>query len=74
MSIAPWPVVAVRICFVVAGIALWYWTQAVLGKRVPKVAHEVPLTEINFQRERRGGAKPRVFQTEPPCDGCAFRQ
>ncbi len=45
MSIAPWPVVAVRICFVVAGIALWYWTQAVLGKRVPKVAHEVPLTD-----------------------------
>ena len=44
-TIAPWPVVGVRVGFVVAGIALWYWTQAVLGKRVPKVEHEVPLTD-----------------------------
>jgi hypothetical protein len=45
MSIAPWPVVAVRVGLVIAGIALWYWTQAVLAKRVPKVAYEVPLTD-----------------------------
>jgi hypothetical protein len=45
MTIAPWPVIGVRVCFVIAGIAAWYWTQAVLGKRVPKVAHEVPLTD-----------------------------
>ena len=45
MTIAPWPVIGVRVGLVVAGIAAWYWTQAVLGKRVPKVAHEVPLTD-----------------------------
>lgn len=45
MAIAPWPVIAVRVGLVVAGIGLWFWTQAVLGKRVPKVAHEVPLTD-----------------------------
>ena len=45
LSIAPWPVIAVRAAFVAAGIAAWYWTQAVLGKRVPKVAYEVPLTD-----------------------------
>jgi hypothetical protein len=45
LTIAPWPVVGVRVLFVVAGIVLWYWTQAVLGKRVPKVAIEVPLTD-----------------------------
>ena len=45
MTIAPWPVVGVRAGLVVAGIALWYWTQAVLGKRVPAVAYEVPLTD-----------------------------
>ena len=45
MTIAPWPVIAVRVGFVGAGIGLWFWTQAVLGKRVPKVAHEVPLTD-----------------------------
>src|SRR3954470_12790363 len=45
MALAPWPVVGVRVGFVVAGIALWYWTQAVLAKRVPKVEHEVPLTD-----------------------------
>jgi hypothetical protein len=45
MALAPWPIVAVRVGFVVAGIVLWYWTQAVLGKRVPKVEHEVPLTD-----------------------------
>ena len=38
-TIAPWPVVGVRVGLVVAGIVLWYWTQAVLGKRVPKVAY-----------------------------------
>src|SRR5690242_13799282 len=42
---APWPVIGVRGALVVAGIGAWYWTQAVLGKRVPNVAHEVPLTD-----------------------------
>src|SRR6516165_2360979 len=45
LTIAPWPVVAVRVGFVAAGIILWYVTQAALGKRVPKVAYEVPLTD-----------------------------
>ena len=45
MTIAPWPVIGVRVALVVAGILAWYWTQAVLGKRVPKVAYEVPLTD-----------------------------
>jgi hypothetical protein len=45
MTIAPWPVIGVRVGFVVAGIAAWYGTQAALGKRVPKVAYEVPLTD-----------------------------
>jgi hypothetical protein len=45
MIIAPVPEIGVRCGFVVAGIAAWYWTQAVLGNRVPKVEHEVPLTD-----------------------------
>jgi hypothetical protein len=45
MIIAPWRVIAVRSGLVVAGIAAWYWTQSVLGKRVPKVAYEIPLTD-----------------------------
>src|SRR2546430_8737826 len=45
MTIAPLPVILIRSALVVAGIFAWYWTQAVLGKRVPKVAHEVPLTD-----------------------------
>jgi hypothetical protein len=45
LNIAPWPIIGVRFGFVVAGIAAWYWTQAVLGKRVPKVDNEVPLTD-----------------------------
>src|SRR3954454_16384580 len=45
MTIAPWPVIGVRCGLVAAGIGLWYWTQAVLGKRGPKVQHEVPLTD-----------------------------
>ena len=45
MTIAPWPVVGVRVAFVAGGIALWYVTQALLAKRVPKVAYEVPLTD-----------------------------
>jgi hypothetical protein len=45
LSIAPWPVVGIRLGMVVAGIILWYLTQAVLGKRVPKVGYEVPLTD-----------------------------
>lgn len=43
--IAPWPVVGVRVGLVIAGIILWYWTQALIGKRVPAVAYEVPLTD-----------------------------
>jgi hypothetical protein len=45
MTMAPWPVIGVRSAIVVAGIAAWFWTQAVLAKRVPKVAHEAPLTD-----------------------------
>ncbi len=44
-SIAPWPIVGVRVALVVIGIIAWFATQALLGKRVPKVAHEVPLTD-----------------------------
>jgi len=45
MTIAPWPVIAVRCGLVAAGIVAWYWTQSLLAKRVPKVEHEVPLTD-----------------------------
>src|SRR5438270_7293583 len=45
MSIAPWPIIAVRFGLVVLGIIIWFWSQAILGKRVPKVAYEVPLTD-----------------------------
>src|SRR3954469_18407276 len=45
MTIAPCPVIAVRCGFVAAGIVAWYWTQSLLGKRIPKVEHEVPLTD-----------------------------
>jgi hypothetical protein len=45
MRIAPWPVVGVRVALVAAGIVAWFITQAALGHRVPKVAHEVPLTD-----------------------------
>ena len=44
-TIASWPVVGVRVGLVVAGIVAWYWTQALIAKRVPKVAVEVPLTD-----------------------------
>jgi len=43
--VAPWPVIGVRFGFVVAGIVLWYVTQELLAKRVPKVGYEVPLTD-----------------------------
>jgi hypothetical protein len=53
ITIAPWRVIGIRIGFVVAGIGAWYWSQAVLGKRVPKVKHEVPLTDgIHFLTAR----------------------
>jgi hypothetical protein len=45
MTIAPWPVIAVRCGLVATGIVAWYWTQSLLAKRVPKVEHEVPLTD-----------------------------
>ncbi len=45
MRIASWPVVGVRTGLVALGIVVWYWSQAVLGKRAPKVDHEVPLTD-----------------------------
>jgi len=44
-DLAPWPVIGVRFGLVVAGIAAWYWTQAFIGKRTPKVAYEVPLSD-----------------------------
>lgn len=44
-TMAPWPVIGVRFALVAVGIIAWYWTQSVLGKRVPKVANEVPLTD-----------------------------
>lgn len=45
LHIAPWPVIGVRVALVIAGIGIWFWSQAILGKRVPKVAYEVPLTD-----------------------------
>ncbi|MGC3969252.1 MAG: phosphatase PAP2-related protein [Pirellulales bacterium] len=49
----PWPIVGVRFGFVVVGILAWYWTQSIIGKRVPKVAVEVPLTDgIHVLTER----------------------
>lgn len=45
MTLTPWAVVGVRAGLVALGIVAWYWTQAVLAKRVPKVEHEVPLTD-----------------------------
>ena len=42
---ATWPVIGVRVGFIVAGLLAWYWTQSVIGKRTPKVAYEVPLTD-----------------------------
>jgi hypothetical protein len=45
LHIAPLPVIGIRLGLVVLGIIIWFWSQAVLGKRVPKVANEVPLTD-----------------------------
>jgi hypothetical protein len=45
MIVASWPVIGVRFGLVVAGIVAWYWTQAFIGKRTPKVAYEVPLSD-----------------------------
>lgn len=45
IPIPPLPIIGIRIGLVVAGIIVWYLTQALLGKRVPKVAYEVPLTD-----------------------------
>ena len=45
MIAAEWPVIGVRFCLVVAGIVAWYWSQAFIGKRTPKVAYEVPLSD-----------------------------
>src|SRR4051812_4681785 len=45
LHVAPLPVIGIRLGLVVLGIIIWFWSQAVLGKRVPKVAHEVPLTD-----------------------------
>jgi hypothetical protein len=45
LVIAPWPIVGIRTLFVALGIAAWFITQSLLGKRVPKVAYEVPLTD-----------------------------
>src|SRR6201986_1956015 len=45
LTLAPWPIIAVRVAFVAVGIVLWFVTRALLAKRVPKVAYEVPLTD-----------------------------
>jgi hypothetical protein len=45
MTLAPWPVIGARAGLVALGIVAWYVTQALLAKRVPKVAYEVPLTD-----------------------------
>jgi hypothetical protein len=45
ITLAPWPVVGVRVALVVVGIVAWYWTQSLIAKRVPRVAVEVPLTD-----------------------------
>lgn len=45
MTLALWPVIGVRVVLVAAGIAAWFWTQKVLGKRIPAVGSEVPLTD-----------------------------
>jgi hypothetical protein len=45
MISVPWSVILVRSGLVVAGILAWYWTQAAIGKRAPKVEHDVPLTD-----------------------------
>ena len=42
---ASWPVIGVRVGFIVVGLLTWYWTQSIIGKRTPKVAYEVPLTD-----------------------------
>ena len=45
---------------VALGILIWYWSQAVLGKRVPKVAEEVPLTDgIHLLTARHDPQTPR---------------
>lgn len=44
-TMAPLPVIGVRVTLVLVGLLLWYWSQAALAKRVPKVAYEVPLTD-----------------------------
>ena len=36
MIAAPWPVIGVRFGLVVAAIIAWFWSQAVLGKRLPR--------------------------------------
>lgn len=45
LIVAPWPVIGVRLALVAVGIVIWFWSQALIGKRVPKVAVEVPLTD-----------------------------
>jgi hypothetical protein len=41
----PWQVIAIRAGIVVVAILAWFWTQAVLGKRVPTAESSVPLTD-----------------------------
>ncbi|MBA4016848.1 MAG: hypothetical protein C0483_06655 [Pirellula sp.] len=42
---ATWPVIGVRVGLIAAGLVAWFWSQALIGKRIPKVAYEVPLTD-----------------------------
>jgi hypothetical protein len=53
MNFPPISIIGIRIGLVIAGIALWFWTQAVLGKRAPKVAQEVPLADGMHELTRR---------------------
>lgn len=41
----PWALWGVRAGIVVVAILAWWWTQAVLGRRVPKPGSDVPLTD-----------------------------
>jgi hypothetical protein len=44
-TIPPFPILGIRLGLIIVGIIAWYLTQALLGKRVPKVSYEVPLTD-----------------------------
>lgn len=45
VPLAAWPAIVVRAALVAGGIVLWFWSQAIIAKRVPKVASDAPLTD-----------------------------